>query len=282
MRGFEERFVAAGGTRVRYLVSGSGDPIVLVHGLGGAASNWVELAPMLARRRRVLCPDLPGHDGSEPLPGEPNLAAYAECVVELMKAEGMRAASLVGHSFGASVALRVTIRHPGAVSGVVLAGAAGISSRRRLAQAVVTAIGLVRPGRLVARARDEVARTPWLRYPVFGYWGVADPRAFPASAVQGFLEPQLRHTDTRSAARALLAEDPRGELELVRCPALVLWGARDAMVPVADGVEYARRLRAPLRVIADCGHLLIGERPDACVDAIETFFDGIDGSDGGC
>ena len=53
---------------------------------------------------------------------------------------------------------------------------------------------------------------------------------------------------------------------------LVLWGARDRQVPVADAFEYARRLRAPLRLIADCGHLLIGERPDACARAIDEFF----------
>jgi pimeloyl-ACP methyl ester carboxylesterase len=42
-------------------------------------------------------------------------------------------------------------------------------------------------------------------------------------------------------------------------------------VPLQDGFEYARRLRAPLRVIADCGHLLIGERPDAVIAAIRDF-----------
>jgi pimeloyl-ACP methyl ester carboxylesterase len=42
-------------------------------------------------------------------------------------------------------------------------------------------------------------------------------------------------------------------------------------VGIADAFEYARRLRAKLRVITDCGHLLIGERPDACLDAIEAF-----------
>jgi pimeloyl-ACP methyl ester carboxylesterase len=42
-------------------------------------------------------------------------------------------------------------------------------------------------------------------------------------------------------------------------------------VPLADGFEYARRLRAPLRTIAGCGHLLIGERPDACLAAIREF-----------
>ena len=45
-------------------------------------------------------------------------------------------------------------------------------------------------------------------------------------------------------------------------------GARDRMVPVADAVEYARRLRAPLRLVPDCGHLVIGERPGVCVEAI--------------
>ena len=47
--------------------------------------------------------------------------------------------------------------------------------------------------------------------------------------------------------------------------------ARDRQVPLDDGFEYARRLRAPLRVIADCGHLLIGERPDACARAVLEF-----------
>jgi pimeloyl-ACP methyl ester carboxylesterase len=50
-------------------------------------------------------------------------------------------------------------------------------------------------------------------------------------------------------------------------------GARDAQVPLADGFEYARRLRAPLRVVADCGHLVVGERPRAVVDSIYALLD---------
>jgi pimeloyl-ACP methyl ester carboxylesterase len=53
----------------------------------------------------------------------------------------------------------------------------------------------------------------------------------------------------------------------------VLHGARDLQVPLRDGFEYARRLHAPLRVIADCGHLLIGERPRAVVDAVYRFIE---------
>jgi pimeloyl-ACP methyl ester carboxylesterase len=79
------------------------------------------------------------------------------------------------------------------------------------------------------------------------------------------------HSDALSAGLALAGDDPRQDLDRVRCPVLVLWGARDRQVPIADGFEYARRLRAPLRVIADCGHLLIGERPDVCARAVLEF-----------
>ena len=100
---------------------------------------------------------------------------------------------------------------------------------------------------------------------------VADPVGLTDQAVEGFLAAQLLHTDVGSAWQALRADDPREELEAVRCPVLVLWGAEDVQLPLDDAFEYTRRLRARLRVIPGCGHLLIGERPDACDRAIEDF-----------
>ena len=67
LSGLEERRLDVHGARLRYYVGGEGPPLLLVHGLGGAASNWSELAPLLAPRRRLLVPDLPGHGGSSPL-----------------------------------------------------------------------------------------------------------------------------------------------------------------------------------------------------------------------
>ena len=271
--GFEERFADLAGVLLRYFVAGEGEPLVLVHGLGGGASNWVELAPALARRRRVLVPDLPGHGGSAPLPAAPNVAAYADRAALLIEREAMLPAAVVGHSFGGLVGLLLAVRRPETVSALVLAAAAGISTRRPFTRFAIRFVGRTRPGRLVLPLRGVIARVPWLRYPVFGWWGVADPPALSARAVEGFLAPQALHTDVASAGSALLAEEPGAELGGVRCPCLVLWGARDAMVPLRDGFEYARRLGAPLRVIADCGHLLIGERPAECLDAIEIFLD---------
>jgi pimeloyl-ACP methyl ester carboxylesterase len=101
---------------------------------------------------------------------------------------------------------------------------------------------------------------------------VANAEALSERAVHGFLRGSLLHTDALGAGLALVRDDPRRSLDRVRCPVLVLWGARDRQVPLEDGFEYARRLRAPLRVIADCGHLLIGERPDVVARAAEEFF----------
>jgi pimeloyl-ACP methyl ester carboxylesterase len=269
--GFDERFVRLRGVRLRYFVAGSGRPLVLVHGLGGAASNWIELAPRFAESRRVLVPELPGHGGSSPLPAAPNLNPYADAVASIAEREGLHPAPFVGHSLGGIVALRVAMRRPGAVAGLVLAAAAGISSATHRARYALEVTAVLRPGRRIAPLRGLIARTPWLRYPVFGGWGAADPAALSAAATQGFLAGPPFHTDTVSAAQALVFDDARSELGQIRCPALVLWGSADNQLPVSDAMDFARRLQAPLRVIPGCGHLLIGERPDACLHAIDSF-----------
>jgi pimeloyl-ACP methyl ester carboxylesterase len=265
--GFEERFVELRGCRVRYLVAGAGKPLVLVHGLGGAAANWLALAPLLLAGRRLVVPELPGHGASEPLPAAPSLNAYADRIGLLLD----EPAAVVGHSLGGAIALRLAIRRPELVSALVLAGAAGISSGTRRARYGLAMTAFLKPGKRIAPYRRRVARSATLKTLVFGRWGAADPPALPADVAESFLSGPARHTDTTSAARALVHDDPRPDLEHVRCPVLLLWGARDSQLSIGDAFEYARRLGAPVRAIADCGHLLIGERPDACADAIGSF-----------
>src|SRR5206468_3960050 len=121
--GFDERFLEAKGSRLRYFAGGSGTatPVVLVHGLGGAAANWVDVAPLLARGRRVLVPELPGHGGSTPLPAVPNVGAFADRLALVADHERLLPAAIVGHSLGALVAVRLALRHPAGVRSLVLA-----------------------------------------------------------------------------------------------------------------------------------------------------------------
>jgi pimeloyl-ACP methyl ester carboxylesterase len=271
LSGFRVREITFRETPLRYAVGGSGPPLVLVHGLGGAASNWLALAPALARERRVIVPELPGHGGTAPLPAAPTVDPFADAVLAVLDAEDALPAPWVGHSLGGLVGLRAAIRRPEAVSGIVLAAAAGISSSSRAAEVVLSLMGLAQPGRLVARHRRAWAGSELGRSAAFGWWGLADPRRLDPVIAEAFLSGPAEHTDTVTAGRALIATDPRLDLDRVRCPCLCLWGGQDNWVPLEDGMEYARRLGAPLRVIADCGHLLIGERPEACLRAIRDF-----------
>src|SRR5579871_6327763 len=110
--GFATRAFEWRGTRLRYAVGGAGPPLVLVHGLGGAAANWRALAPSLARGRRVVVPELPGHGGSAPLAGTPELDDFAAAMLAVAEAEDALPAPWVGHSLGGLVAVRAAVLRP--------------------------------------------------------------------------------------------------------------------------------------------------------------------------
>jgi pimeloyl-ACP methyl ester carboxylesterase len=271
VEGLDEREHAAAGARVRYLVGGEGPPLVLVHGLGGLASNWRLIAPALVVEHRVIVPELPGHGGSARLEGASSLDPFADALLALAEAEDAVPAPWIGHSLGGLVALRAAVRRPDAVTGVMLVAAAGISSASRAAEVTVTLLGVAKPGRIAGRFRTRVSPSRLGRTIAFGWWGASDPAGLDPAMAEAFLEGPPQHTDTLTAGRALVASDPRVDLDRITCPCLCLWGADDNWVPLQDGMEYARRLRAPLRAIAGCGHLSVGERPDVVTRAVRDF-----------
>ncbi len=271
MRGLEDRRVELGGVPVRYLAGGAGPSLVLLHGLGGGALNWVELLPELLERYRVIVPDLPGHGRSGRLPARASMSAYADVVGGLIEREQSAPAFLAGHSFGGLVALRLAQQRPDLVRGLLLAAPAGIASSARGARVAIVVTGIVRPARWVAPFRYRFASRVWYRRALFRPWFVSDPLSLSPRAAIGFLECVTEHADVRTAGRALVQDDPRRDLERIACPVVIVWGARDPQLPLDDAFEFTRRLRARLRVVADCGHLVIGEAPRACLDALEEL-----------
>ena len=253
---------------VRYRAGGEGEPLLLVHGLGGSGDNWVEVLPELLRRHRVLVLDLPGHAASPPLRRGATMDDFADAIAGVLEAEHVQSALVAGHSFGGLVALRLAHRRPELVRALLLVSPAGIATSSRLIEATVIAATTIRPGRAVARFRHRWAERVWYRRAVFRPWFVSDPVSLSPRATHGLLGDQARHTNTRAAGRAMVAGDPRRDLAGVTCPVVVLWGARDAQLPLEAAFEYTRRLRAKLRIVADCGHLVIVERPRAILDAL--------------
>src|SRR5947199_5282181 len=128
LEGLEERRHEWRGVRIRCYEGGSGSPLLLVHGFGGAAWNFSELVPLLPGRRLIV-PDLPGHGGSSALPAT-TLAGIADVLATLLDGP----TDVVGHSMGGVVALRLAERHPALVRWLLRAAAAAISSSTRLTE----------------------------------------------------------------------------------------------------------------------------------------------------
>ena len=271
----ELKQIEVDGTPINYVDVGSGDeePVVLVHGLGGQWQNWLENIPRLAQERRVLALDLPGH-GLTPVPrdGKISIPGYGRCVDAFCDKLGLGKVDMVGNSMGGFVIAEVAIQFPQRVSRLVLVSAAGITSADSL-QAPILTIGRLahaiatnttaqdrqlaaRPlGRHVALAL--VARHPRLLAPDLAYEGF-----FKGAGKPGF----------NTALRACLDYDFRDRLPDVKVPTLIVWGEKDAVIPVRDAHEFERLIPDSRKlVMKDTGHIPMAERPQAFNDVLVEF-----------
>ena len=228
------------GHLVRYRASGDGPPVVLVHGLGGSAGWWRDVAPALARDHRVLVLGLPGFElapGGAPF----RLSGGSAVLARFLERLEVGPASLVGHSLGALVCLGVAARAPEAVERLVLIAppvrTAGPGVRHHAIPLARTAAAL--PIGVLARiALDGIGRSP------LAIWRAADE---------------------------MLAADNVAGLGDIRAPTLLLWGRRDRIVPLRGARELLQVLPdASLRVI-DAGHAPMLDAPAALTSELMTF-----------
>jgi pimeloyl-ACP methyl ester carboxylesterase len=270
----ELKQVNIAGTPINYVDLGSPglhEPVVLVHGLGGQWQNWLENIPRLAQERRVLALDLPGH-GLTPTEGEISISGYGRCVDAFCEQLGLGKVALVGNSMGGFVAAEVAIQFPERVSRLVLVSAAGISSADALHMPILTIGRLAFAIATNTAARDRalasrpitrhaslalVARHPRLLKPDLAYEGL-----FKGAGKPGF----------NDALRACLDYDFRDRLPDVKVPTLIVWGEKDAIIPVRDANEFERLISDSRKVVMkDTGHIPMAERPQAFNDVLVDF-----------
>lgn len=230
------------GHLVRYEATGTGAAVVLVHGLGGSARWWRTTVPSLARTHRVIVPELPGFGYGV---GAPAFAlADAPAVLGgLVERLGLGRVSLVGHSFGALVCLGVAGALPGAVDRLVLIGAPVRTAAPGLLGNVMPAVRTILtlpPAAAVMVMADIVTRSP-------------------AALL-------------RAAGEVLAHGGEPGIQGPPPVPTMVVWGARDALVPVGGAGWVARALPgARVRVIDGAGHVPMLDRPEALNRELREF-----------
>ena len=118
--GFIVQYVYVAGRRVRYLVAGEGEPLILVHGLSASTLWWIRNVPELVRHYRVYLVDLPGFGAMHFPRGRFVLANAASWLLSWMKAIDLERAHFIGHSMGGYICLWIAAHHPEKVCRLVL------------------------------------------------------------------------------------------------------------------------------------------------------------------
>lgn len=258
--------------RVRYLDVGPRDApvVVLLHGFASALETWATVTPRLAEHFRVIALDLKGFGWTDRPQGDYSPPAQAQIVLALLSERGVGQFSVVGHSWGSSVALSVALAAPERVQKVALYDAwvyeDQIPSFFRWARH--EGVGEALFGLFYKERADERL-----------------VRAFynPALVSEAFVQDVERALERPGTVAAALAasrgqqfERLQAQWRQVKAPVLLLWGAEDAVSWLSYGERLAAELpNARLRTFARCGHFPMIEAAEASYTELATFLGGV-------
>ena len=244
------RDLDAAGQRLRILEmgTGTGAPVLLLHGFGADLNSWMFNQPALAEAGRTIALDLPGHGGSAKDVGAGDADALTGAVAAALAALGIEQAHFVGHSLGGAVAAALAARRPDRVASLTLIAAAGLGPEINAA----FIDGFIR----AARRKDATEVLQLL---------VHDPALVSRTMVEDVL--RYKRLDGVPAALETIAHawfaGGRQTLDLVAAitaltmPVQVIWGRDDRIIPVAHAQALATRLpqAQQVHILPQSGHL---------------------------
>jgi pimeloyl-ACP methyl ester carboxylesterase len=248
---------------------GSGEPLVLIHGIGHTWRGWKPMLPDLERRFDVLAVDLPGHGHSEPLPPgtESTPEALADAVERQMLGAGFDTAHLAGNSLGGWIALELARR--GRARTVTAISPAGLGHAREANWGA----GILRAMRWLAAnapAPEAALRNPITRCFLTGP-SVARPWRYDRDLLIEATELYASCPGLHPTLPHLLDRQPRG-LTTLDVPVLILWGNMDVILLPRQGRRFERLIPgAELRYIRGAGHVPMTDVPELLSEAIREF-----------
>jgi pimeloyl-ACP methyl ester carboxylesterase len=270
------KFLELHGDRVAYRDEGSGEVLLLIHGMAGSSDAWRELIPRLAKNYRVVAPDLLGHGQSVKPRGDYSLGAFAVSLRDLLDELGIARATIVGHSLGGGVAMQFIYQHPDYCERLILISSGGLGPDVGWILRLLSAPGaefllpIIAPSP-VLKAGNKIGS--W-----FTSSGMRNPRATEIwRAYSSFSDRPTRDAFLRTlrsvvdyrgqAVSALNRLHVRSEL-----PTLAIWGEDDEIIPVEHGhAAMAARPGGRLEVLPGVGHFAHVEAPSEVADIIDDF-----------
>jgi pimeloyl-ACP methyl ester carboxylesterase len=255
-----EAFVATGGRDFDAALPA----VVFLHGAGFDHSAWALHSRWFAHHgRAVLVPDLPGHGRSAgPAPSSPalrNIAAMADWTIALLDAAGAKSAHLIGHSMGSLIALDAAARHPDRVTALSLIGTAATMT--------------VGPDLLTAAEADDQAAIDMVSIWGLGYAAELGGSVAPGLWMHGSAQATLKRCPPGVLFSDLSAcnayQDALASAARIKVPTTFILGERDMMTPAKAGKALAAAIpHAKTIVLPGAGHMMMAERPDALLAAL--------------
>jgi len=243
------------GQKIQYQEAGSGEPVILLHGLGGDSTNWAMTIPALAPHYHIYAPDQIGFGRSEKPGMNYRVATLVEFLDQFYQKLGISRATLVGNSLGGWTAASFTLIHPEKVNKLVLVDAAGYSSQRWRGPEFNSFL-------YSALNPSTTADLKRLFEAVF-YSKAMHSQEFIAIA----FTQKLKRGDSQTI-NAFIDSFLRGEdfidekVKSIKAPTLVVWGQNDGLTPLAVGEAFAQDIAGAQKVVIDkCGHVPQMEKP---------------------
>lgn len=271
------RSIELHGQSVTYHQQGSGPTLVLLHGITSSSQTWGRVIARLAEHHTVIAPDLLGHGASAKPRGDYSLGAYASGIRDLLVALGHERATVLGHSLGGGIALQFAYQFPERLQRLVLVSSGGLGREVNVMLRAATLPGAeyVLPVLSSSPLRSAVTTT----FKALATVGIR-PSADGVGIGEGFAS--LGAVDARRAflhtARSII--EPSGQrvnatdrLYLAAwLPTLIIWGARDRMIPVAHAYAAAEAMPGSrLEVFPTAGHFPFNDEPARFAQIVADF-----------
>jgi pimeloyl-ACP methyl ester carboxylesterase len=251
--GIATQLITVLGLRTRYLVRGSGPPVLVLHGWGASIEAVYPIVTGLAPVATVYALDLPGFGESPPPPQPWGVEHYQVFVAAFMDALAIERPTIVGHSNGGRIAIRMASTEPERAAQLVLVDSAGIRPKRTLRW--YRRVGMAKIGKYAARFLGAPGQR--LRTLLVGRSGSADYLA------AGAMQPTLVK---------LVNANLRPFMPTIKVPTLLVWGSEDAETPLSAGQEMERLIPdAGLVVLEGAGHYSYLDQPARFARIVSHF-----------
>jgi pimeloyl-ACP methyl ester carboxylesterase len=251
---YTQETITIAGTTIRLWRGGCGSPLVFLHGAGGH-TGWRPFMETLSRQFEIIAPEHPGFGGSDDPPWLDEIADLAYFHLDLLQALGLDRVHLMGTSLGGWVAAEMAVRNTSRLVSLCLVCAVGI-----------TAGGEPIPDIFRMPVEENLRR--YFADPAMAVRRLADlDKADPAVIAKN------RATVMRLAYRPRFHNPGLAKwLHRIDVPTLLLWGAKDGLVPPEFGEAYRALIPySRLVTLAEAGHAPFDEQHDAFVAAYLDF-----------